>query len=402
MNRLITLLSVLVAMGVTDVAIARPGGYATMHTEKELPRPPGVSIAGAKPDQVVLYCTTISAGCKGLRAYLAKRGIDHLDKELTTDSVAQAEFAALGGQGVPLMVFKDRLLHGYYPSGFERVYAKQASGQPADRAANAGEGQASAPSGDKLNPPAAPPAVVAVVPNSAVEVLSPAAVAAYIQSHPDVLVQFTSPDARCRYCVEAYQGFDAAARAYGRAIKFVRVEWTPWNQFPKEVEALYGGGFVPAQIAYRSGKETARFDGSLMNKSREFGAFVKQSFALGDAYSGSAVAVDEVPPEELAAYLARHPRVAVQFTSPDPNCQPCAASYVAFDQAAAAQRRGIKFARVQWMPWQAIPTGLKTDYALRVVPEVTAFKDGKLANTLRGITKDRLDAWLTQQFGAQP
>lgn len=401
MNRLITLLSVLVAMGVTDVAIARPGGYATMHTEKELPRPPGVSIAGAKPDQVVLYCTTVSAGCKGLRAHLAKRGIGHLDKELTTDSIAQAEFAALGGQGVPLMVFKDRLLHGYYPSGFERVYAKQASGQPADRAANAGAGQASAPSDDKLNPPAAPPSVVAAVPNSAVEVVAPAAVAAYIQSHPDVLVQFTSPDARCRYCVETYQGFDAAARAYGRAIKFVRVEWTPWNQFPKEVEALYGGGFVPAQISYRSGKETARFDGSLMNKSREFGAFVKQSFALGDDYPGSAVAVDEVQPEELAAYLARHPRVAVQLTSPDPNCQPCAASYAAFDAAAATHGQRIRFARVQWLPWQTVPDSLKQTYALRVVPEIKGFRDGQLTGTLAGIPQARLSAWLNQQFGAQ-
>jgi predicted DsbA family dithiol-disulfide isomerase len=401
MKRLIVLLAVLVAMGVPDVAVARAGGYATMHSEKQLPRPPGVSIAGASPDQVVLYCTTVSAGCKGLRAHLAKRGIGYLDKELTTDPVAQAEFEALGGLGVPLMVFKDTLLHSYYPTSFERVYAEQASGRPAERAANAGAGQTRAPAGDRPSQSAATPAAAAVVSASPVEAVAPAAIAAYIQSHPDVLVQFTSPDARCRYCVEAYPGFDAAARTYGRAVKFARVEWTPWNQFPKEVEALHGG-YAPAQIAYRSGKESARFDGSLMNRSREFGAFVKQSYALGHAYPASAVAVDELQPEELAAYLARYPRVAVQLTSPDPNCQPCAAGYAAFDAAAATHGQRIRFARVQWMPWQTVPDSLKQTYAPRVVPEIKGFKDGQLAGTLSGIPQARLDAWLNQQFGAQP
>lgn len=401
MKRLIVLLVVMVATGVPSVAIARAASYATMHNEKESPRPAGVTIAGAKPDQVVLYCTTLSAGCKGMREHLAKRGIDYLDKELTTDAVAQAEFAVLGGQGVPLMVFKDRLLHGYYPTGFERVYAKQVSGQPAQRAANAAAEQGSAPSGDKPNPPAATPPIAATVPASPVELLAPAAVAAYIQSHPDVLVQFTSPDTRCRYCVEAYPGFDAAARAYGRTIKFVRVEWSPWNRLPKEILPLHDG-YVPVQIAYRAGKETGRIDGSLMNKSREFGAFIKQSFALGDANSGNATAVDDVQPEALAAYLARYPRAAVQLTSPDPNCQPCAASYAAFDAAAATHGSRIRFARVQWMPWQNVPHPLKQTYLLRVVPEVKAFKNGQLASTLSGITQPRLEAWLKQQFGAQP
>lgn len=401
MNHLTPLLAILVATGLSDIAIARAGGYATMHSEKQLPRPPGVSIAGAKPDQVVLYCTTVSAGCKGLRAHLAKRGIGYLDKELTTDPVAQAEFEALGGLGVPLMVFKDTLLHSYYPTSFERVYAEQASGRPADRAANAGAGQSSVPAGDRPRQSAATPAAATVVSASPVEAVAPAAIAAYIQSHPDVLVQFNSPDARCRYCVESYPAFDAAARAYGRAVRFVRVEWTPWNAFPKEVSGFDFGG-VPTQIAYRAGKELARFDGSLMNRSDAFGAFVKQAYALNDTFPASAVAVDEILPENLPAYLMRHPRAAVQFTSPDPNCQPCAASYVLFEEIAARHRGRLAFARVQWMPWQYVPAGSTTHYKLRVVPEIKAFKDGQLVDTLAGITRARLDAWLNQQFGAQP
>lgn len=400
MKRLIAVFVLVLLAGAPAWAAPRAGGYATMHNEKESPRPAGVTIAGARPDQVVLYCTTLSAGCKGLRAHLAKRSIDHLDKELTSDSVAQAEFEALGGLGVPLVVFGDRLLHGYYPSGFERVYAQQASGQPAQRTADAGTGWGSAAAGDSPSPPVATPA--ASVSASPVEVVAPAVIAAYIQSHPDVLVQFTSSDDRCGYCVSAYQGFDAAAHAYGRAVKFVRVEWTPWMSFPKEVEALHDGGYVPVQIAYRSGKELARFNGSFMNKSREFGAFVKRTYGLGSTYPGSAVAIDEIEPEHLTAYLQKRPRAVIQFTSPDPNCRPCAATYSAFEKAAAAQGKELPFARVQWLRWNQPPQDLWARYKPGAVPAILAFQDGEVLGRLVGITDAGLEAWLKQQFRAQP
>lgn len=403
MKRLIAVFALALCATAAAQAAPRAGAYPTMHNEQEAPRPPGVNIAGARPGQVVLYCTTLSAGCKGMRAHLAKRGIDYLDKELTTDTVAQAEFDALGGLGVPLMVFKDRLLHGYYPTSFERVHAQQAAGQPAPRAANAGAGQRGASAGGK---PGAATAADAPVPSAAglaspVERIKPASIAAYLQAQPEVVVQFTSPDEHCRYCVESYPGFDAAARAYGRAARFVRVEWTPWNAFPEAVSG-FGFGGVPAQIAYRSGKEIARFDGSLMNRSDAFGAFVKQAYALDKAFPASPVAVDEVLFENLPAYLMRNPRAAVQFTSPDPNCQPCAASHALFEDIAARRRGNIAFARVQWMPWQSVPAGSTVNYKLRVVPEIKAFHDGRLTDTLAGITRPRLEAWLGRQFGISP
>lgn len=395
MKRLIAVFGLVLLAGAPAWAAPRAGGYATMHNEKESPRPTDVTIAGARPDQVVLYCTTLSAGCKGLRAHLAKRGIDPLDKELTTDSVAQAEFEALGGLGVPLVVFKDRMLHGYYPSGFERVYAQQASGQVAQRTADAGAGQSRASAVDKLSQAVATPSGAAAGSASPVEVVAPAAIAAYIQSHPDVLVQFTSSDDRCGYCVAAYQGFDAAARSYGRAVKFVRVEWTPWMPFPKEVEALHDGGYAPVQIAYRSGKELARFDGSFMNKSREFGAFVKRTYGLGSTYPGSAVAIDEIEPEHLAAYLQAHPRAVIQFTSPDPNCRPCAAAYSAFEETAATHGKERTFARVQWLRWNHPPKDLWARYKPGAVPAILAFQDGEVLDRLVGTTAgSRLTAWI--------
>lgn len=287
MSRLIIVLAVLVATSVPGIAIARPGSYATMHNEKESPRPAGVMIAGAKPDQVVLYCTTLSAGCKGMREHLAKRGIDYLDKELTTDSVAQAEFAALGGQGVPLMMFKDRLLHGYYPTGFERVYAKQTSGQPAQRPANAAAGRGSAPSGDKLSSPPATLPVAAAVPASPVEVVAPTAalapsnsalpsrrgamiediapdaIKAYVSRHPYVAVLYTSPDSTCPPCVETQPDFEKAAARGLSAIRYARVQWSPWHQTPAAVKPMFDKAYLPAINVYLQGKAVAHQAGGV-------------------------------------------------------------------------------------------------------------------------------------------
>lgn len=287
MKRLIILLAVLTATSVPDVAIARSGSYATMHNEKESPRPAGVMIAGAKPDQVVLYCTTLSAGCKGMREHLTKRGIDYLDKELTTDSVAQAEFAALGGEGVPLMVFKDRLLHGYYPTGFERVYAKQTSGQPAQRAVNAAAGQGSAPYGDKPSLPAATSSVAATIPNSAGEVVAPTAalapgnpalsprrgamiediapdaIKAYVSRHPYVAVLYTSPDSTCPPCVETQPDFEKAAARGLSAIRYARVQWSPWHQTPAAVKPMFDKAYLPAINVYLRGKAVAHQAGGV-------------------------------------------------------------------------------------------------------------------------------------------
>lgn len=302
MSRLIIVLAVLAATSVSGIAIARSGSYATMHNEKESPRPADVTIAGAKPDQVVLYCTTLSAGCKGMRAHLAKRGIDYLDKELTTDAVAQAELAALGGEGVPLIVFKDRLLHGYYPTGFERVYAKQTSGQPAQRPANTGADRASAPSGDKPNPFAATPPVAAAVPNSAVEVvaptaalapgnpalsprrgamiedIAPGAIKAYVSRHPYVAVLYTSPDSTCPPCVETQPDFEKAAARGLSAIRYARVQWSPWHQTPAAVKPMFDKAYLPAINVYLRGKAVAHQAGGV--EADRLNAYMEKRFGF--------------------------------------------------------------------------------------------------------------------------
>jgi len=129
MKQLLALfVSTLTSFGILISTPVMARSFATMHFENDLPRPSNVSISGARSDQVVLYCTQVSAGCKTLRAHLKAIQIDYLDKDPKTDSLAASEFDALGGQGVPLVVFRDRIMHGYYPSSFDRLYARYQAG----------------------------------------------------------------------------------------------------------------------------------------------------------------------------------------------------------------------------------------------------------------------------------
>lgn len=243
----------------------------TMHLENNFPRPYQVSISGAQPDQVVLYCTDVSAGCKGMREHLRKTGISFLDKNPQTDPQAGTEFDALGGQGVPLVVFKQRLMHGYYPSSFDKLYAKFHAGA------------AVAPGKNTLPKPPIPQNVASSstqvgpgqVSSGHVELVEASAIQAYVQTHPHVVVQFTSPDAGCGPCVKAYAGFDAASAAHDDKVKFARVQWSPWVRFPKEIET-YKLLAVPARLAFINGKVVRKDFG--VHSQSEISAWVNKQF----------------------------------------------------------------------------------------------------------------------------
>jgi hypothetical protein len=85
--------------------------------------------------------------------------------------------------------------------------------------------------------------------------LKPAELGAFLARHEYVVVQLTSPDASCKYCVGADKGFnEAAGLPHKPGLAFARVQWSPWNKFPdlsKHITEVYG---LPSQFVFHKGK----------------------------------------------------------------------------------------------------------------------------------------------------
>ncbi|MES2408646.1 MAG: thioredoxin family protein [Pseudomonadota bacterium] len=96
---------------------------------------------------------------------------------------------------------------------------------------------------------------------STVDSIPPEAIESYLKNHSDVVVQFTSPDTNCSFCIAGFAPFNKAALTHGRLAKFVRVQWSPWQDFPAKIQELYQVKAVPAQYAFRNGRVVGRFVG---------------------------------------------------------------------------------------------------------------------------------------------
>lgn len=91
--------------------------------------------------------------------------------------------------------------------------------------------------------------------------MKPAEVAAFVARHGTVVLQVTSPDRGCGFCVGADKAFDrvAAGSAHGE-LAFGRVQHAPWQAFPREIRALDVRA-VPMQLVYRDGKQMGTIGG---------------------------------------------------------------------------------------------------------------------------------------------
>ncbi len=71
---------------------------------------------GLKQDaQVVLYATHWCGYCKKAREFFAAHGIAYEERDIEASSSAEAEYRALGGNGVPVVVIDELVIHGFSP-----------------------------------------------------------------------------------------------------------------------------------------------------------------------------------------------------------------------------------------------------------------------------------------------
>ena len=64
---------------------------------------------------------------------------------------------------------------------------------------------------------------------------------AYLKAHKNAVVQFTSPDEKCGYCIGADAAFNQFENINSGKFAFVRVQWSPWNKFPDIVKEISYG-----------------------------------------------------------------------------------------------------------------------------------------------------------------
>jgi thiol-disulfide isomerase/thioredoxin len=78
-----------------------------------------------------------------------------------------------------------------------------------------------------------------------------------------VVVQFSSDDKNCGFCVQSNPRFDTLADVRSNKAKFIRVMWNPYlNAFDDRLAILYGFKALPRFMTFKDGKEVKRVDGS--------------------------------------------------------------------------------------------------------------------------------------------
>ncbi len=73
---------------------------------------------------VILYATTWCGYCAKTRQLFAQLGIAYDERDIEKSPSAKAEYDALGGQGVPVVVIGQTVIHGYEPEQMRTLLVK--------------------------------------------------------------------------------------------------------------------------------------------------------------------------------------------------------------------------------------------------------------------------------------
>jgi glutaredoxin len=83
-----------------------------MKSSRQAPKAPAAAVASAQP-KVILYGTAWCGYCEATREFFDKNGIVYTDLDIEKTTAGYEGHKRLGGQGVPVLVIGDEVMHGY-------------------------------------------------------------------------------------------------------------------------------------------------------------------------------------------------------------------------------------------------------------------------------------------------
>jgi glutaredoxin len=113
-------LGAVLALGATVLSSVREAHAATA-------QPPATATAPTAETGVTLYVQKDCGYCARARQLLDTRGITYTERDIA-DATVNADWRALGGQGVPLLVVGTTKVHGFDPPRIEAALATLESG----------------------------------------------------------------------------------------------------------------------------------------------------------------------------------------------------------------------------------------------------------------------------------
>jgi thiol-disulfide isomerase/thioredoxin len=227
-----------------------------------------------------------------------------------------------------------------------------------------------------------------------IENVAPGDALARLKAHKGVIVlNITSTDPKCTYCIRANTKYVALAQSVGAEAKFIQTSWAPWANFPPEIRELmklHDIGGVPARLTYKDGVLVNKLVGEPPNEAAPAAPSVQK-------VTGH---VPQVLPAKIAAHIAATPGVlVVELTSFETSCVFCMKGNPTFE--AWTQSTGVgsaKFARVVYTPWVSVgQDGFAKGLGVAGLPAYFTYRDGQLLRTKTGaastaeLQKDLLD-----------
>jgi glutaredoxin-like YruB-family protein len=78
-------------------------------------------VPAAAGGTVTMYSTAWCGVCKQARAYMQQKGIAFTEYDVEKDPTGKADFAKLGGRGVPVILVGGKRMNGFSPNRFDQL-----------------------------------------------------------------------------------------------------------------------------------------------------------------------------------------------------------------------------------------------------------------------------------------